>query len=234
MNLRDCLVRGGIVDSAKVCALRPATQLFFRNLFHVCDGAARFEADADRLRTMLYGRVLSRVSKGDVTRWMTECHQADLIKLYTRDGRGYGKVLNYGQRDSKRKVLYPGEEEEGLFATAAPDGGSFFAPKPGNGIEGKSPHSPPPAGGAETSSTGAKAAKPARFRRAERLDTLNEERERLEEEMRAILRPGGCAYNIEPTDPAKRERLQNLREGHAELLKHIERRRAELSREDAA
>lgn len=136
MILRDCLVRGGIVDSVRVCALKPATQLFFRNILHVCDGAARFDADADRLRTVLYGRVLSRVSRGDVARWMVECHQAGLIKLYTRDGRGYGRVVNYGQRDTKRKVLYPGEERDGLFATGSPGEESGDPPRSHQGEAG--------------------------------------------------------------------------------------------------
>lgn len=114
MILRDCLVRSGIVDSERVCALKPATQLFFRNILHVCDGAARFEADADRLRTVLYGRSLHVVAKRDVARWMTECHLAGLIRLYTRSGRGYGEVINYGQRDTKRRKLYPGPHDDEL------------------------------------------------------------------------------------------------------------------------
>jgi hypothetical protein len=123
MILRDCLVRAGIVDSERVCALKPATQLFFRNLLHVCDGAARFEADADRLRTVLYGRSLHVVAKRDVARWMADCHLAGLVRLYTRSGRGYGEVINYGQRDTKRRKLYPGPQDDELnFAAPAPGG----------------------------------------------------------------------------------------------------------------
>ncbi|RME71366.1 MAG: hypothetical protein D6781_04380 [Verrucomicrobia bacterium] len=120
MILRDCLVRHGIVHSRKVLSLRPAAQLFFRNVLHVCDGAGRFEADPDLLRAVLYGPILHKIQRGDVVRWLTECHQAGLIKLYTVGGQGYGCVLNYGQRDRLRKVRYPSPEPDQLeLATVA-------------------------------------------------------------------------------------------------------------------
>jgi hypothetical protein len=122
MNLRDCLIRHGIVNSRRVCRLPIAVQLFFRNLLHTCDGAGRFLADADELRIALYQHALDRVTRLHVSRWMAECHQAELVRLYTGpDGRGYGEVLNYGQRDSKRRVLHPAREAEQL---------NFVAPLP--------------------------------------------------------------------------------------------------------
>lgn len=126
MNLRDCLVRHGIVNSRRVCRLPIAVQLFFRNLLHTCDGAGRFLADADELRIALYQHALDRVSRSHVASWMAQCHTADLVKLYTgSDGRGYGEVLNYGQRDSKRRVLHPAREADQLNFVApsepAPD-----------------------------------------------------------------------------------------------------------------
>jgi len=169
MNLRDCLVRYGIVHSKRVCALPVATQLFFRNLLHTCDGAGRFLADADDLRIALYQHALDRVTRLHVSRWLAECHTAELVRLYTGpDGRGYGEVLNYGQRDSKRKVLHPAREPDQLnFASAIPEPPSgpdpnrpeqaepaeSSAPLELNRREKKSPQPPPEAGAGEEESS---------------------------------------------------------------------------------
>lgn len=151
MVLRDCLVRWGILTSRRVLALKPAAQLFFRNLLHVCDGAGRFEADADMLRSVLYGLILDKIQRGDVSRWMAECHLAGLVKLYTVSGRGYGKVINYGQRDYGRKVLYPDEDSDQLnFAGIAADGSELARPseahRPKRAVSRPSAASPPVAG----------------------------------------------------------------------------------------
>lgn len=123
MNLRDCLVRSGVVDSPRLCALPLAVQLFFRNLLHVCDGAGRFLADADDLRTTLYRHALDRVSRRHLTSWLASCHAAGLVRLYTGpEGRGYGEIPNYGQRDSKRRVLHPAREDSALNFEAPPTG----------------------------------------------------------------------------------------------------------------
>ena len=122
MNIpRPVLVREGILDSERVCRLGLAQQLFFRNLLHVCDGASRFDADADDLRFTLYRRSLDRVKAFHVRQWLDELHRAGLVELYTRSGKAYGRVLNYGQRDSMRKVLHPAPDSEPEFAFAPPD-----------------------------------------------------------------------------------------------------------------
>lgn len=111
-KLRPVLVREGILDSDKVCRLALVTQLFFRNLLHVCDGADRFDANADDLRLDLYRRALDRVKKQHIEQWLQECREARLIELYTRSGKRFGRVLNYGQRDAKRKAIHPAPEDE--------------------------------------------------------------------------------------------------------------------------
>lgn len=130
--LRDCLVRPGIIDSKAVCAQSLACQLFFRNLLHACDGAGRFLADADELRHAFYRRAPG-VSRPHVEAWLAQCHQARLVKLYTRDGLGYGEILKYGQRDKQRRVLYPPPDDGELNFAAAPPG----PPEERNRIEGK-------------------------------------------------------------------------------------------------
>lgn len=228
MPLRDVLVYAGIVNSKRVCALPPAVQLFFRNLLHACDGAARFEADVEQLRTDLYGRVLSRVSKGDVSRWLVACQQAELITLYTRDGRGYGEIYNYRQRDTKRRVLYPGPEEDTLFSEPAtedpPPSYSQSAPPPDssraaprNGSEGKSPQPPAAAGGDVAKAIAARKAG-RQYRDSKR---AAEELERVETELTDLLHPGGSAWKVTPTG-AKLDRYTVLMARRAELLRMVE------------
>lgn len=131
MNLRDCLIRHGIVNSRRVCRLPLACQLFFRNLLHTCDGAGRFIADADDLRLALYRHALDRVSRLHVSRWLAECHSAELVRLYTGpDGRGYGEVLKYGQRDKNRRAIHPARDPEQL-ALAPPGFEPGEPPDPG-------------------------------------------------------------------------------------------------------
>jgi hypothetical protein len=118
---REVLVRPGIIDSERVCALSLAAQLFFRNLLHCCDGKGRFPADAAEIRHALYYRQ-PNVASSHVEAWLHKCDQARLVKLYTRDGKRYGEIVNYGQRDTKRRTLYPPAEgqEELILATDPP------------------------------------------------------------------------------------------------------------------
>lgn len=118
---REVLVRPGIIDSERVCALSLACQLFFRNLLHCCDGKGRFPADAAEIRHALYYRQ-TNVASSHVEAWLLKCDQARLVKLYTRDGKRYGEIVNYGQRDTKRRTLYPPAEgqEELILATDPP------------------------------------------------------------------------------------------------------------------
>lgn len=147
IHLRDVLVRPEILDSERVCALTPTCQLFFRNLLHACDGAGRFLADAEELRDALYRRAPG-VTSPHVEAWLRKCHQARLVKLYTRGVKGYGEILNYGQRDGKRRVLHPGPDEEpDLFSTDPPGGiGNEVNRREGKGRKRReAPETPAPA-----------------------------------------------------------------------------------------
>jgi hypothetical protein len=140
MPLREVLIRPGIIDSERVCALPLACQLFFRNLMHCCDGKARFPADAAELRAALYWRTPA-VTSPHIEVWLQKCAQARLVKLYTRDGKKYGEVENYGQRDTARKAIYPpppGQVEMTLDADPPPK----KAKKKMNRIEGEGEYAP--------------------------------------------------------------------------------------------
>jgi hypothetical protein len=125
MNIpRTVLVREGVLDSEKLSRLSTDVQLFFRNLLHLCDGAARFEADADDLRHILYRRSLDRVKTHHIRNWLAELHRVGLVQLYTSEGRGYGTVPKFGQRDYLRAKRYPpppGEPELPLATGDPPE-----------------------------------------------------------------------------------------------------------------
>lgn len=134
---REVLVRPGIIDSERVCALSLAGQLFFRNLLHCCDGAGRFPADAAEIRHALYYRT-PNVASSHVEAWMQKCAEARLVKLYTRGGKRYGEILNYGQRDTKRRTLYPpAEGQDELILAADPPPKRARPPLPKKGSEEK-------------------------------------------------------------------------------------------------
>lgn len=117
--LREVLVRPGIIDSERVCRLPLACQIFFRNLLHAADGAGIFPADADELKQAFYWRCPG-VTRPHIEAWLAQCHRAGLVNLYTNGGKGWGEVINYGQRDHRRKRLYPTRSEDELNFTAPP------------------------------------------------------------------------------------------------------------------
>lgn len=230
--LRPVLVRPGIVDSERVCKLPLACQIFFRNLLHVCDGAGRFSVNAAELRHALY-RWAPGVSNPHVEAWLRRLHQDHLVKLYTRGALGYGEIVNYGQRDTKRKVLYPPPDEGELnFAgaeAAAPPGKGGWQ-KALNRIEEKSPQPPAEPGGGNSSDLPKKAtqATAIRWRRAKRLETLHGEKERLSRQIEEIVRPCGRGYAQEPAELAKQSRLGLLRLSLRDVVNAIEERRGEV------
>lgn len=233
MTLRDRMVYAGLRTSRRFARLSWIQRDFFQGLLHVADDLGRFEADAGMLRTVLYGPLLAKVSERDVAQMLVQLHHVELVKLYTVQGRGYGKVINFRQTGLKtRRALYPDED-------GPPDAPELFTPPAALTVSAPSerkkeaPHSPPPGGGREnaslvTETRASPRASPVRFRRAERLDTLNDERERIEGEMQEILRPGGCAYNVTPTGE-KAIRFEKLKTAHNELMAMIGRRRTELA-----
>jgi hypothetical protein len=118
--LREVLIRPGIIDSERVCKLPIACQLFFRNLLHACDGAGVFPADVAELKQAFYWRCPG-VTRPHLEAWLATCHRAGLVNLYTSGGKGWGEVINYGQRDHRRKRLYPTRSEDELNFAAPAD-----------------------------------------------------------------------------------------------------------------
>lgn len=241
MILRDRMLYAGIRTSRRFAALSWFQRDFFYGLISVADDYGRFEADAEVLRTVLYGLSLGKVTERDVQGALLRFAAADigLVKLYTVSGRGYGKVLNFRQTLQKRRGLYP-DEEGG--APPEPELWPAFSLPEGK-KEGKSPPPPAEAGGRNASLlVEPERAEPrAKFsrrptRRLPKLEDLREDLRVIEAEMTDILRPGGCAFNVQPTG-AKADRLEKLFAQREALTETIERTRealAERAREETA
>jgi hypothetical protein len=237
MILRDRMVYGGIQNSRRMAKLSWFQREFFRGLLHAADDYGRFEADAELLRSVLFALDLSKVSKRDVQEALLRCAapEVGLVKLYTVKGQGYGKVINFRQTLKKRRGLYPDEEgdtpEPELFAEPA-----TAAPVKERKKEEKIPLYPPPAGDRNSFSWEGRTeatARPRRVRRLPSLDNLKTELAEVEAEMTTILRPGGCAYNVQP-EGEKLTRFHQLEKQREQLKKSIQTTRAALETAETA
>ena len=77
----------------------------------VADDFGRLAADAERLGTGLYGLLIAKVAIRDVKGILVGDHGTGHVKLYRSRGRGYSKVSDYRLKLTKRRALYPDEEE---------------------------------------------------------------------------------------------------------------------------
>ena len=240
MILREYLIMPQWMGSDRLARQRAHVREFFIRLMHLQDGAGRFDADAALIRTVLYPRNLAQVSERDVQGWLQTLHSIGVIKLYTVEGRAYGKVPDNKQRDTKRKAVHPDEDGGQLDFSKLPP------PEPPekparrkselNGIEEKSPLTPRRAGGVDSFSLEGRTtaeARPRRVRRLPSLDTLKDDLATVETEMTSILHPGGCAYKVAPTGE-KAARFEKLTSERTALLSAINRTRAALQEGDAS
>ncbi len=229
MTLRDRMVYAGIRTSRRFARLSWFERDLFQGILHVADDYGRFEVDVGMLRTVLYGPSLHKVSERDLQGALLRFGEVGigLVKFYAVAGRGYGKVLNFRQTGlTKRRGWYP--DEEGVV----PEPELVFTASEGK-KEGESPQPPAAAGGRNPSEFSEAAELPAvrqrrPSRRLPKLADLHEELDAISEEMRGIMRPGGCAYNVAPTGE-KAARLDKLFAQRNALEDTINRVRDELS-----
>lgn len=103
----DRVVRQGILTSEDVNKLSWAAEVFYRRLFSRADDFGRYDARPSILRADLYALKLDRVSEPDVVKWMGECSEAGLLRVYTVNGKAYLEVLKFDQRLRAMKSKYP-------------------------------------------------------------------------------------------------------------------------------
>ena len=103
----DRVVRQDILTSDPVNKLSWAAEVFYRRLMSLADDFGRYEARPSLLRASLYPLKLDRVSEPDVIKWMGECSEAGLVRVYTVNKKEYLEILKFGQRLRAMKSRYP-------------------------------------------------------------------------------------------------------------------------------
>lgn len=94
----DRIVRTGILSSDAVNALTWAGEVFYRRLMSVVDDFGRYDGRAAILRSQLYPLKIDRVSEPDIGKWIRECEEAGLVRMYTINGKPFVEIQKFGQR----------------------------------------------------------------------------------------------------------------------------------------
>lgn len=94
----DRIIRAAIITSDRVNAVSWGAEVFYRRLMSVADDYGRYDGRPAILRAQLYALKLDRVSESDVGKWIRECEEAALVRVYTVDTRLYLEIMRFGQR----------------------------------------------------------------------------------------------------------------------------------------
>lgn len=101
----DRILRMGILTSDPVNTLSWGAEVFYRRLMSIADDYGRFDGRTVILRASLYPLSLDRVRDSDIHAWIGECHEAELVRLYSCvNGKPHLEIVKFGQRvQSKSK-----------------------------------------------------------------------------------------------------------------------------------
>lgn len=94
-------------NSDKIDKISWQAEVFFYRLMMKADDYGCYWADEKRLRANLFVLKLDKIREADMSRWMTECHDAGLVALYEFEGKKYLQIIDFGQRKRQMKRLFP-------------------------------------------------------------------------------------------------------------------------------
>lgn len=103
----DRIVRENILDSDTVNSLSWAAEVFYRRLMSKADDYGRYEARTTLLRSQLYPVKIDKVSCPDVEKWLAECAEAGLVRVYRVEGKDYLQIEKFQQRLRAMRSRYP-------------------------------------------------------------------------------------------------------------------------------
>jgi len=211
------MIRHAIRNSPRFARASWRERDFYYGLLTIADDLGRFDATPAILRAGLYAPMLQKVSERDVKEMLARCQALGLVKLYAIGGQGYGQVMRYDQKMAKKQPLYPAPDDEPELDLGTPE-----PPRAPRLKERKKeiPPNPPPSGGPDLPTFSPQTSRRTVSPRRE-LQAARAELESNGEELRAILRPGGCAYNVTPTGE-KLERYNALLARRTTLEQRIE------------
>lgn len=91
------LIRDGILTSGRVASLSWEAEVFYRRLLSLVDDYGLSDARPSVLRSALYPLQLEKMSECNVQRCLAACETAGLILLFTRNGKSFLMVRDFGQ-----------------------------------------------------------------------------------------------------------------------------------------
>lgn len=101
------ILREKIIKSEMVNKLGWPAEVFYRRLMSVVDDFGRYDARPSLLRTDLFGLRIDRVPESDIVKWMNECSEAGLVRLYSVENKPYLELLQFNQTIRVKKSKYP-------------------------------------------------------------------------------------------------------------------------------
>lgn len=97
------IVREGILTSEPVNACSWPAEVLYRRLMSVVDDFGRYYAKPALIRAACYPLLLEKVSDSDIGKWLTECVNAGLVRVYpASDGKRYLEIEKFGQARAKK------------------------------------------------------------------------------------------------------------------------------------
>lgn len=107
------ILREGILTSDRVNALSLGAELFYRRLMSVVDDFGRFDARTVMLKVTCFPLRVNDVRDADLSRWLTECEAAGLIRVYAVDGKRYLEMADFRQAQRAKESKFPGAPPDG-------------------------------------------------------------------------------------------------------------------------
>ncbi|MDD4876426.1 MAG: hypothetical protein PHQ86_04760 [Dehalococcoidales bacterium] len=113
------IIKESICTSPNLDKLSPQAETLFYRLIVNCDDYGRFEDDDKIIRSRCFPRKIDNITDKAIRQWLIEIQQAQLVKLYSVDGRRFLQFStweNHQQIRAKRS-RYPspnGKDNNGL------------------------------------------------------------------------------------------------------------------------
>lgn len=101
------VVREDILTSDGVNSLSWTAEVLYRRLMSIVDDYGRYEYRPSIIRSSLFPLKLDKVSEPDIVKWMCECAEAGLVRLYRIDNKEYLEILKFNQTLRIKKSKYP-------------------------------------------------------------------------------------------------------------------------------
>jgi hypothetical protein len=101
------VVREDILSSDKVDKLSYAAEVFYRRLMSMLDDYGCGDGRVSIIRSTLYPLRLEKVSESDISKWISECEKAGLVRQYQSGGKPYLVMWNFGQTVRQKRRKFP-------------------------------------------------------------------------------------------------------------------------------